>query len=97
MPEILSNNGHARSSLKSPEHYGVFFAFGGKGNPPFPGFRASVLGTYLLQVSLTIFSLVTSRSAYYSFLDAFTTPSRFSSAFSCALDSRARGPVTVTV
>jgi hypothetical protein len=30
-------------------------------------------------------------------LDALTTPSRFSSAFSCALDSWVRGPVTVTV
>ena len=50
-----------------------------------------------LQVSLTIFRLVTRRSAYSSLLDALTTPSRFSSPLSCALDSLMRGPVTVTV
>jgi hypothetical protein len=43
-------------------------------------------GAYL-QVSLTIFRLVTPKAAYCSLLDALTTPSRFSSAFSCALDS----------
>jgi hypothetical protein len=55
-------------------------------------------GAYLLQVSLTIFKLVTLRSAYSSLLDAFSTcPSFFSSAFSCALDSWVREPATVTV
>jgi hypothetical protein len=48
---------------------------------------------YLLQVSLTIFRLVMLRSEYSSLLDALITPSRFSSAFSCALDSWVRGPV----
>jgi len=44
---------------------------------------------YLLQVSLTIFRSVTLRSPYASFTAAFSTwPSFFSSAFSCAFDSR---------
>src|ERR1700730_17340862 len=44
---------------------------------------------HLLQVSLTIFRSVTRRSPYSSLPAAFSTwPSFFSSAFSCALDSR---------
>ena len=57
-----------------------------------------IIARYLLQVSLTIFRLVTLRSAYSSLLDAFSTcPSFFSSGFSCAFDSWVREPAAVTV
>ena len=46
-----------------------------------------IIARYLLQVSLTIFRLVTLRSAYSSLLDAFSTCPSFSSAFSCAFVS----------
>jgi len=53
---------------------------------------------YLLHVSLTIFRLATSRSAYSALLAAFSTcPSFFSSAFSSAFDSCLVEPVTVTL
>src|SRR6202035_3144466 len=67
-----------------------------------PAFECWPQGTtdrirYLVQVSLTIFRSVTRRSPYSSLPAAFSTwPSFFSSAFSCALDSRRAEPVSVT-
>jgi hypothetical protein len=69
-------------------------AIKGRENPP-P--LIGVISGFYLQVSLTIFRLVTPSSEYTSLLEACTTPSRLASAFSCALVSGVRGPATVTV
>src|ERR1035441_9358781 len=52
---------------------------------------------YLAQVSLIIFRLVTRRSRYSSFWEAFSTSPSFFSFFASAFDSPLAVPVTVTL
>src|ERR1700692_4583173 len=52
---------------------------------------------YLAQVSVTMFRLVTRRSRYSSFSDAFTTSPSFFSFFASAFDSALAVPATVTL